>query len=421
MCSSLLSKLQHNETVILIEQFNKLGGTSTIGGVNTWEPGVAGQGIHYQLAKHLLETKQGGVSQSIGSVNRETPYGFSTITNKDSYESTLKRSGLTRDKRRRFTFEPDAMATTMETIITTYPNLLLLYQHQLIDVSYHKEHIDSVIIRNKETKEKVIVKGSYFADCTGDIVLARIAGCKTNFGEDSFDLYKEPSAPIKSSKNINGITQVFRLQQTTKKKPYKMPLLYHHENTKKWMRKINEYKLVPSINQYPNGDLCVNLLPTMDGNEYMNLPKEDRRFFLDSRTFAYFEFLATHKGFESKRISHIFPMIGIRESYRLVGQIVLTENDIYQDTYKENILCQADHALDTHGKSIVKGKAIVELSKPYGIPKECVLTKEFDNLVVASRGSSFSHIVASSCRLTRTMMALGEGAGKLLYQAYLHK
>ncbi len=415
----MLSKLNQNETVILIEQYNQLGGTSTIGGVNTWEPGVAGKGIHYQLAKHLLTTKQGGISQTIGSVNKETPYGFSTITNKDSYESTLRRSGLTKEKWRRFTFEPDAMAATMETILTTYPNLLLLYQHKLIDVSYHSGHIDSITIENKETNEKIMVNGSYFADCTGDIVLTRMANCSTAFGEDAFDLYKEPSAPKNPSPIINGVTQVFRLQQTNKKKPYKMPLEYHNENTRKWMDRISSYKLVPSINQYPNGDLCVNLLPTMDGNEYMNLLEEDRKYFLYSRTYAYFEFLATHKGFESKRISHIFKMVGVRESYRLIGRTVLTENDIYQDTYIENILCKADHALDTHGKSNTKGT--VELDKPYGIPKECVLTKEFGNLVVVSRGSSFSHIVASSCRLTRTMMAMGEGAGEILYQAYLNK
>ena len=35
----------------------------------------------------------------------------------------------------------------------------------------------------------------------------------------------------------------------------------------------------------------------------------------------------------------------------------------------------------------------------------------FDNLLVAGRGAGFSHIAASSCRLSRTMMSLGHAAG----------
>jgi hypothetical protein len=35
----------------------------------------------------------------------------------------------------------------------------------------------------------------------------------------------------------------------------------------------------------------------------------------------------------------------------------------------------------------------------------------FSNLAVACRGASFSHLAASSCRLSRTMMQLGQAVG----------
>jgi hypothetical protein len=53
----------------------------------------------------------------------------------------------------------------------------------------------------------------------------------------------------------------------------------------------------------------------------------------------------------------------------------------------------------------------VELKVGYGIPFRCLMPLEYDNLLVACRGASFSHIAASSCRLSRTMMVLGEAAG----------
>ena len=71
-----------------------------------------------------------------------------------------------------------------------------------------------------------------------------------------------------------------------------------------------------------------------------------------------------------------------------------------------------DHPLDTHGERNVKGIKRKELEQPYGIPYSCLLPAEYDNLIAASRGASFSHIAASSCRLSRTMMALGEAAGE---------
>jgi hypothetical protein len=51
------------------------------------------------------------------------------------------------------------------------------------------------------------------------------------------------------------------------------------------------------------------------------------------------------------------------------------------------------------------------LREPYGVPYRCLLPKGINNLLVACRGASFSSIAASSCRLSRTMMALGHAAG----------
>jgi hypothetical protein len=42
------------------------------------------------------------------------------------------------------------------------------------------------------------------------------------------------------------------------------------------------------------------------------------------------------------------------------------------------------------------------------------MTNEFDNLFVACRGASFTHIAASSSRLSRTMISMGEGVGEYI-------
>jgi len=74
-----------------------------------------------------------------------------------------------------------------------------------------------------------------------------------------------------------------------------------------------------------------------------------------------------------------------------------------------DVIAVADHAMDVHGEG---GRRVHgELKGPYGVPYRCLVPKGSVNLLVACRGASFSHIAASSCRLSRTMVQLGHAAG----------
>jgi len=89
---------------------------------------------------------------------------------------------------------------------------------------------------------------------------------------------------------------------------------------------------------------------------------------------------------------------------------VLAEHDLLAGLGRQqhpDIIAIADHAMDRHGE----GGGCRELREPYGVPYRCLVPKGFRNLLVACRGASFSSIAASSCRLSRTMMQLGQAAG----------
>ena len=64
--------------------------------------------------------------------------------------------------------------------------------------------------------------------------------------------------------------------------------------------------------------------------------------------------------------------------------------------------------MDTRGSH---GRGCGELHEPYGVPYRCLIPRGFSNLLVACRGAGFRALAASSCRLTRTMMQLGQAAG----------
>ncbi len=89
---------------------------------------------------------------------------------------------------------------------------------------------------------------------------------------------------------------------------------------------------------------------------------------------------------------------------------MLTEQDLLAGLSGQrhpDIIAIADHPMDRHGAD---GGAR-EFGAPYGVPYRCLVPKGCRNLLVACRGASFSSLAASSCRLSRTMMQLGQAAG----------
>jgi hypothetical protein len=169
---------------------------------------------------------------------------------------------------------------------------------------------------------------------------------------------------------------------------------------------------VAQINHYPNGDRNINMLPTMDGAEFLRRGYPDAWQESTRRVRAHWRHLQTkYAEFQRFRVRSIAPALGIRETRRVVGEYVLSEHDLLAGLSGQkhsDIICLADHSMDTHGSHKHAGG---ELREPYGVPYRCLIPKGQRNLLIACRAASFSSIAASSCRLSRTMMQLGQAAG----------
>jgi hypothetical protein len=116
-------------------------------------------------------------------------------------------------------------------------------------------------------------------------------------------------------------------------------------------------------------------------------------------------------GYGTWSIAGIAPRIGVRETRRILGDYVLTEHDCrlgVKHQKHNDVVAITDHAVDVHGR---KGRLYELPNGAYGVPYRCLLPRGVENLYIASRAASFSHIAASSCRLCRTMMTLGQAAG----------
>ena len=405
--------------VTLVEQNPGLGGTSTYGGVNCWEPGYGGNGVHRLLAERLQQINSGFVGKTTGTVTEETPWGVS-VSCMDPYSETLERSFRNAQQQRRFHFEPQAMADTMLQLLqerNTTGNADIMFSASAIAVERKERKIAAVTVSTPKGNIRILPK--IVLDCSGDIAIARKSGCSYRVGEDPRRLYLEPNAPDDCQRIVNGLSQVFRVTPCSLDHVDTIPEAYADVDLSDWVNELNKTnRPLSCFNYYPNGDMNINMLPTLPGETWLDLSPQETAHIAQARVYAYWNWVQTKKNFRGYRIKEIFPMLGIRENYRLLGQYVLKEQDLRNGFPFElgpyHTIAFSDHPADIHGKSNKSGG--MTMFAPYGIPYECMLPREVDNLLVACRGASFSHIASSSIRLSRTMIALGEAAGEAAVQ-----
>ena len=127
------------------------------------------------------------------------------------------------------------------------------------------------------------------------------------------------------------------------------------------------------------------------------------------------------RGFEKSYYISSGPYIGIRETRRIAGAYVLTENDIHEQRQFPDAVATGCWYLDLHPSYATSGTANAEPGRlggldgfqpsHYDIPYRSLVARGVDNLLVAGRCHSATRLAASSTRVTATAMAMGQAAG----------
>jgi hypothetical protein len=343
------------------------------------------------------------------------------VDSKCTYEDTLKRHGtaglaLDEERVRRqwhgVIFEPEAYIHVVGRLLTETGNCQLLVNAAFDECTLEGNSITGLTVRLGD-REKVRVEASYFIDCTNRVYLGQAAGCETAMGREASGDLGEPSAPETGDpQGINAITLVYRV---TPSKTAGIETIPRGVSETCWFAPRWPGA---SIGKYPCADLNINMLPTMEGAEFLGYLRMGSTGYREAyeecrkRVLGHWHFLQLeYPEFRHYRLGWLAPSLGVREGLRVRGRYILTEKDVRGGLSSQphvDIVALADHALDIHGK---ENTGCVELSQPYGVPYRCLTVDTVDNLLVAGMGASFSHIAASSCRLSRTMMDLGHAAG----------
>ncbi|MBR6789433.1 MAG: FAD-dependent oxidoreductase [Oscillospiraceae bacterium] len=276
------------------------------------------------------------------------------------------------------------------------------------------------LIRRIETCGKdgrMFFEADIFIDATGDGDLSVMAGCEQMIGRERDSLVQ----PVSLMFIISGVDR----DQT---------LVCRHEEDETVMENGRGY-LALCREAHASGELppavnIVRLYRTEYPDERMvNATQANRVDPLNAKALFAAEadlreqmhkivaFLKKNvPGFEDIRVKASSSTLGVRESRRIRGDYLLTAEDVSTGReFDDTVVHLAAFPMDIHNPD-GPGQSVSETGCPkgsgrYDIPYRCLLPVGAENLLTAGRCISGTHEAASSYRVMRIAMAIGQAAG----------
>lgn len=135
--------------------------------------------------------------------------------------------------------------------------------------------------------------------------------------------------------------------------------------------------------------------------------------------YVMYDFLKEYvPGFENCYISHVPTEIGVRETRRLKGAYVLTQEDLLTKKKFDDRIAVGFNTIDIHQ---VAGEDFdlthFRCGEYYTVPYRCLIPNDIENLIVAGRCVSATHEALGAIRVMVNTMPIAQAAGTAAAQA----
>ena len=407
-CAAAISAARAGANVVLVERQKRLGGTGTNAFVSNWEGGP-GDEIARELFDRMKADGGAGVAKE-HPCQIQAPTGFKMVDDAEPYENSLVRANPPEGGYRSVAFLPSAFDKAVREMLAETGRVEILDETTFFQAEKNADgtRVESVLARTLNGSV-VRVKADVFVDSTGDVFLCRAVGCETFIGVDPKSRFGEIGAPDDATLATANGAQTLRLNAIAR-----CYLVEPRDKPKREIVAPSEQTPFPKcayITGWLDGPRTVNMLTTLPGAALVELGYDEASRRSERIVRNHWSWLQSQPGFERYELVEIAPMLGIRESYRVKTSYVLVEADLaagWNAQKHDDMIAVADHPCDIHGE----GGALSSVETAYGVPFRCLIPEPGPrNLLVACRGAGFSKIAASSCRLQRTMIQLGNAAG----------
>lgn len=263
------------------------------------------------------------------------------------------------------------------------------------------------------TGARSLVEGQLFVDSTGDGWLGFFAGAKFRQGRESREEFNEDLAPAGADRiTMSGclmgdLCLSYRAVNTGKPAPYAPP---------DWAAKLPPAEKFGRHIKHLGGEWWLEREGTIDTLYEAERSRDE----LIRITYGYWDFIKNRWPERSRAADFALTYVpineGKRESRRLVGDYVFRQSDAQNAVMFPDRIAHGGWPMDVHHArgiySGLEGPFHCNTHVPlYSIPFRSLYSVNVENLLMAGRNMSVTHIALGTVRVQGTLAAVGQAAG----------
>ncbi|OJV23829.1 MAG: hypothetical protein BGO12_03810 [Verrucomicrobia bacterium 61-8] len=287
-------------------------------------------------------------------------------------------------------------------------NLRLFLNTQVLEVEKEGREIISICGLQGSTGKRFRFRAKQFADCSGDAVLAYLGGAKFLAGQEAREEFGESLAPPERSDFTMGNTILFQAEKLDCEVP---------APDFEWIEDLRGREIWWTL--HPPSAPMESGCWTFEYGGKLDTILDAEEIYEELLKIVYSAWADLKRrpecGMENYRISFLSAVPGKRESRRVIGDYILTQNDIVQTRRFEDDVLYAGWSLDLHNPDGFYGKTrpttFYFFPEIHSVPLRCLYARDLDNLWLAGRDISVTHVALGGVRLMASCGLAGEAVG----------
>ena len=287
-------------------------------------------------------------------------------------------------------------------------NVTLFANCRATRVRMDGNRIAAVLIQDVVTGKVCWLEAPLFSDCTGDGTIGYLAGADWRMGREARSEYGESLAPEQADSMVMGASvQWYSVKKDgrTTFPEFSYGVTFNEDNCEKVTMGEWTWETGMNLNQVTDAERIrdYGLLVIYSNWSYLKNHKKDNARWAD-RDLEWVAYIA-----------------GKRESRRLLGDYILKQDDIDKNVFHEDASFTTTWSIDLHFPdpdnsrnfpgAEFKTATVHNWIYPYAVPYRCLYSRNIDNLFMAGRNISQTHVALGTTRVMRTTGMMGEVVG----------
>lgn len=300
----------------------------------------------------------------------------------------------------------------LKTLVEAEPLLdLYLNTHATTVKKKSNNRIEGVECVQIPSGRRISFTGKIFVDCTGNGVIGLKSGAAYLFGREGMSEYNESKAPEQANRTTLPSSLKYWFTEQAAAAPFGSPDWIYKFHSCSDFTHGRHPKIGPIDNQW---------LIELGGTDGTYENAETVRDNLFRLIYGIWDHLKNHcpeaKGKSEKmKLAWVGHVVGLRESYRLLGDYVMSERDVTEQPLLEDRIAYGGWGLDDHPSLGFFDKERLNNHTHSGVyhsvPYRSLYSKNIENLMMAGRNISVTHVALTATRVMYATGVIGQAVG----------